>query len=275
MDGPHLSLLVRLRELYEEGGWGSLKACAEAVGFRTRTVGRYLSGERLPPAAFVEAFLAALAARTGVRAEQGAEPGSTRWLYYASLHAPSRRPRGPWDISEVDNPWHHRLDLGSLLVPVREPGLELAVETAEESGVRQCVAATVLMDEGVATVQLQAFTAAAGDGLWEQVRTRMSEGVTAAGGSVSSGEGALGIELSAVLPEAEARGRDALVRFAGCDGPGWLLRGTFTGAAALPGKRYARRLDAVFRDTVVAPGHEPGRPGDILPLTPPPALGHG
>ncbi|WP_208880771.1 DUF3710 domain-containing protein [Streptomyces armeniacus] len=132
------------------------------------------------------------------------------------------------------------------------------------------MAATVSLGGGAASVQLQAFAADACGGLWEQVSARMAEGLSAGGGSLARVDGPLGPEPGAVLRDVESPGGEVAVRFAGCDGPGWLLRGTFTGAAG-PGERYARRLEAVFRDTVVARGHGVPAPGEPLFLTLPPA----
>lgn len=268
VSAPGLALVARLRELYGRAGWGSPKECARETGRRPRTVARYLSGEALPPLAFVEELLAAASVRAGHPGDEG-KRRETRRLYYAGLHDVARRPHGPWDISEVDDPWDERLDLGALFVAGYEPGTELTVDVAGEDGVPRCVAATVEMLDAAAGLRLQAYAADAEDGSWEQVRERIAEGLDVSGASPRGGVGPLGVELSALVPDAGVPGGNAIVRFAGCDGPGWLLRGTFTGAGALPGHRCARRLESVFRATVVAPGHTPRLPGDPLYLTMP------
>ncbi|MDJ1131189.1 DUF3710 domain-containing protein [Streptomyces iconiensis] len=268
MSEPRLRLVQRLRELYVDGGWTSLRACAQETGHARRAVGRYLSGAALPPMAFVDALLTASAARAGYGVDSKTRLAA-RELYCASVQDAARRPQGPWDISEVDNPWHERIDLGALFVASYGDGMELSLQR-EEDGERRWVGATVVLDRGAAVLQITAFAVVAGEPLWEDVRADMSEGLTADGSFVTEEDGPFGTELSVAVPDEQMSGGYSLVRFAGCDGPGWLLRGTFEEGAALSGTRYARPMDAVFSSTVVAPGHEVHSSGDPLCLTPPP-----
>ncbi len=54
------------------------------------------------------------------------------------------------------------------------------------------------------------------------------------------------------------------VRMVGIDGPRWLLRATFLGAAADPAK--AQPLEDVLRQVVVVRGNEPLPVGEPVPL---------
>lgn len=56
-----------------------------------------------------------------------------------------------------------------------------------------------------------------------------------------------------------------LVRFVGCDGPRWFLRGVISGQAAVQ-PEMAGILEQVFRQTVVVRGESPMAPRDPIVL---------
>ncbi|MDI5965920.1 DUF3710 domain-containing protein [Streptomyces sp. SL13] len=173
---------------------------------------------------------------------------------------PAPRPDGPWDISEVKNPGEGRVDLGGLFVPGVE-GMELRVEVAGDS----IVAATVVLQDSA--IQLQAFAAPKSEGIWGEVRDEIASGITQQGGVVDTVEGPIGWELRAQVPVQLPDGAAGvqLVRFVGCDGPRWFLRGVISGQGAVA-PQAAGVLEQIFRDTVVTRGDTPMAPRDPIVL---------
>ncbi|WP_425461213.1 DUF3710 domain-containing protein [Kitasatospora atroaurantiaca] len=173
---------------------------------------------------------------------------------------PAPRPDGPWDISELENPEDGRVDLGGLLVPGVE-GMELRVEVAGDA----IVAATLVL--GNSAIQLQAFAAPKSEGIWGEVREEIANGITQQGGLVEEEEGPLGWHLRAQVPVQLPDGTQGvqLVRFVGCDGPRWFLRGVISGQAAVQ-PEMAGVLEQVFQQTVVVRGETPMAPRDPIVL---------
>ncbi|KJY43817.1 hypothetical protein VR41_01370 [Streptomyces sp. NRRL B-1568] len=173
---------------------------------------------------------------------------------------PGPRPDGPWDASEVREPAEGRVDLGGLFVPGVE-GMELRVEVAGDA----IVAATVVLRDSA--IQLQAFAAPKREGIWSEVREEIAGGITQQGGVVDEVEGPLGWELRAQVPVALPDGTNGvqLVRFVGCDGPRWFLRGVISGQGAVQ-PQTAGLLEQIFQDTVVVRGESPMAPRDPIVL---------
>ncbi|AEW97003.1 MULTISPECIES: DUF3710 domain-containing protein [Streptomycetaceae] len=173
---------------------------------------------------------------------------------------PAPRPDGPWDIGEVDNPAEGRVDLGGVLVPGVE-GMELRVEVAGDA----IVAATVVLHDSA--IQLQGFAAPKSEGIWGEVREEIAAGITQQGGVVDEVEGPLGWELRAQVPVQLPDGTNGVqvVRFVGCDGPRWFLRGVISGQGAVQ-PQAAGVLEQIFRDTVVVRGDAPMAPRDPIVL---------
>jgi hypothetical protein len=69
------------------------------------------------------------------------------------------------------------------------------------------------------------------------------------------------------VPVTNEEGEEATqqVRFVGFDGPRWLLRGVFLGAAAVD-DRTAEVFEDIFSACVVTRGNQPMAPGEMLPL---------
>jgi hypothetical protein len=172
----------------------------------------------------------------------------------------AERPNGPWDVSELEAPGEHRVDLGGVLIPAT-PETELRVEVADE----RIVAATVILGEGA--LQIQPFAAPRTTGIWSEVRQEIAAGITQQGGTVDETEGTFGSELRARVPVRTPDGQPGMqvARFVGVDGPRWFLRGVFTGAAVEPGS--ASQLEEIFRQTVVVRGDDPMAPRDPITLT--------
>ncbi len=131
---------------------------------------------------------------------------------------------------------------------------------------QQVMGVQLVLDDSV--VQLQAFAAPRTLGVWEQLRTEISQSVLAQGGVVDVSDGPFGKQLEAKLPNGTR------MRFLGIDGPRWFLRAVLSGAAATDGPGAAAILDVV-RKVVVVRGSEAMAPRELLPLRVPVARDAG
>jgi hypothetical protein len=163
---------------------------------------------------------------------------------------------GPFDVSQAPGDDIERIDLGALRVPAL-PGTELRLET-DESG---AIVTAALVSEDSA-LQLGAFAAPRNEGIWDEVRAELLDGIRADNGTVDEVDGPHGAELRAVIDGPE--GRQSL-RFCGIDGPRWFLRAVFTGAAATDPASAGVLADA-FRAVVVSRGNEPMPVKDMIPM---------
>jgi hypothetical protein len=182
----------------------------------------------------------------------------------------SPRPDGPWDVSELPE-LDGFVDLGALRLRGRE-GMELRLEVEEATG--SVTAATIQL--GASAVQLQAFAAPRGEGIWDEIREEIASGITRQGGTADEVPGVFGRELIARIPVRSADGRTGHqpARFAGIDGPRWFLRAVFHGAAVHEAQA-AMELESVVRDVVVVRGAEAMAPRELLPLKLPDAVTGG
>jgi hypothetical protein len=171
--------------------------------------------------------------------------------------------RRPLDESEAgDDATLRRLDLGSVRIPVL-PDMEVRVELNEQ---REPVAASLL--HAGSALQILAFAAPRGGGIWDEVRAEIADGVRADGGEAEELEGSFGPELRVRVPNptpGEGQPAEHLLRFVGFDGPRWFLRGVFSGPAAT-NPQQATGLEAVLTQVVVSRGQDPMAPRDPLPL---------
>lgn len=169
---------------------------------------------------------------------------------------------GPWDITQEPEDGVVRLDFGSLKVPGVE-GMNVNLELDEES--QTVVAITIVINEG--GLQLQPFAAPRNGEFWPEVREELAAGISSSGGVADVVEGNLGEELRATVPVTNEEGEEGTqaVRFVGFDGPRWLLRGVFLGAAAVD-DRAAEVFEDIFTACVVTRGNQPMAPGEMLPL---------
>ncbi|MEU4567693.1 DUF3710 domain-containing protein [Micromonospora sp. NPDC023956] len=162
---------------------------------------------------------------------------------------------GPYDISEAPD-GVQRLDLGSLHIPA-VPGVEVRVQ-ADPQGVVQQV---VLVHEQNA-LQLGVFAAPRSDGIWDEVREEIRQSLFNDGAAAQEVAGEYGTELRARL-----RTPDGItdLRFIGVDGPRWMVRGVFQGAAALD-PAAAGPLAECLDGLVVDRGQEAKPVREPLPL---------
>ena len=72
-----------------------------------------------------------------------------------------------------------------------------------------------------------------------------------------------------MLPVTIKGGRTVMTRVVGIDGPRWMLRGVFSGRAAVAEGPETDALNKFFADIVVERGDEPLAPRDLIPMHPP------
>ncbi|WP_109472913.1 DUF3710 domain-containing protein [Ornithinimicrobium cavernae] len=175
---------------------------------------------------------------------------------------------GPYDLAEREE-LTGRVDLGALRVPAvrgMEMRLDLEKDTNRIVGVTCTFAGT--------KVQIQAFAAPRSEGLWDEIRQGLVDGIKAAGGSSQvDPDGVMGKELLARMPGRDSSGRVAYApnRFIGVDGPRWFLRAVVNGPAATDPTQLAT-IRTFLREVVVNRGSEPRPPREVLALTPPQAV---
>lgn len=165
---------------------------------------------------------------------------------------------GPWDEEDAPEDGLHRLDLGSVRMPVPD-GAQLQVEMDPAGPVK---AVHVITPVGQLTVT--AYAAPRSGGLWHEVSTELAQQLQADGATVRSTRGEWGLELLAALG-------DMQLRFVGVDGPRWMLRGVVAG----PPDRLENSAAALYelvRGTVVVRGTQPMPVRTPLPIELPPAI---
>ncbi|GGJ77722.1 hypothetical protein GCM10010123_04710 [Pilimelia anulata] len=168
---------------------------------------------------------------------------------------------GPYDVS-VAPEGVERLDLGAMRLPAVE-GVEVRVQADPDGTIQQ-----VLLVQGQSALQLGVFAAPRTEGIWDEVREEILESLQADGLTGAEVQGAYGTELHATVPSPDG---PAAIRFVGVDGPRWMVRGVYQGAAATdPGAAGA--LDVCLRELVVDRGEEPRPAKEPLALRLPPEV---
>ncbi len=162
---------------------------------------------------------------------------------------------GPYDITEAPA-GVVRVDLGSLQIPSIE-GVEVRVQANAEGVIQQ----VVLAYEGSA-LQLGVFAAPRTEGIWDEVREEIRTSLFSDGVAVEEVRGTYGTEL-----RARVRNTDGMMdlRFIGIDGPRWMLRAVYQGAAAAD-PSSAGPLGVCLRGLVVDRGREAMPVREALPL---------
>jgi Protein of unknown function (DUF3710) len=171
------------------------------------------------------------------------------------------RSEGPWDSASA-YPDAERIDLGCLLVPVRE-GSDVQIGVSEEAGI------TIAVVAGESALQLLPFAAPRSSGLWHEVLPEIADEVASAGGRSETQAGEFGPELLAWISPPAPDGSGLLpqqpLRFIGVDGPRWFLRGLISGPAAVDAA-LARPLEEVFAEVVVVRGEHAVPPRQPLEI---------
>lgn len=159
---------------------------------------------------------------------------------------------GPWDLADFPGDLAGYVDLGPLRIRGRV-GFQLQVPQ-DDGGATGSV---VLVTED-AGLELRAFAAPRSGGLWDEVRAELVAEVQRLEGEVDEVEGPFGPELRVripvTLPDGEAGFQPT--RILAAEGPRWMLRATFLGAAALEPDEDGL-LERAFREVVVARGDAP------------------
>lgn len=168
--------------------------------------------------------------------------------------------RGPYDIDDAPDDGLERLDLGSLKIPAL-PGVEVQIQANEQGEI-----AAVALIAGPSAVQVGAFAAPRSEGIWDEVRAELREGVESEGGTVTEKHGTYGPELVGRVTTPEGPQQ---VRFVGIDRPRWFLRAVFHGEAAANPAAAPELIDCLGK-IVVERGGEAMPVRDPLPLQLPP-----
>ncbi|MDZ5443212.1 DUF3710 domain-containing protein [Micromonospora sp. 4G57] len=174
--------------------------------------------------------------------------------YDTEESTPAAPSRGPYDVSEA--PDMPRLDLGSLQIPA-VPDVEVRVQADPQGVIQQ-----VVLVHGENALQLGVFAAPRSEGIWDEVREEIRQSLFNDGAAAREVEGEYGTEL-----HARVRTPDGLtdLRFVGIDGPRWMVRGVYQGAAATD-PASAGPLAVCLDNLVVDRGHEAKPVREPLPL---------
>ncbi|MEV6372071.1 DUF3710 domain-containing protein [Micromonospora musae] len=163
--------------------------------------------------------------------------------------------RGPYDISEAPSDVA-RLDLGSLHIPAIAD-VEVRVQADQQGVVQQ-----VVLVHGQNALQLGVFAAPKSEGIWDEVREEIRQSLLADGAATQEVEGEYGPELRAQVRTPDG---PTDLRFVGIDGPRWMVRGVFQGAAAVD-PVAAGPLAVCLEGLVVDRGQEAKPVREPLPL---------
>ncbi|GAB2878308.1 DUF3710 domain-containing protein [Nocardioides pacificus] len=172
----------------------------------------------------------------------------------------------PHDVDEVDlADGVQRIDLGSLLI-TPTPGRELRLQVDEKTKTVQSV--VIAAPDGA--LELKAFAAPRGGGLWDDVRPQIAADMAQRGGTATEQEGQFGTELACQLSVRRADGTTAVQpsRIIGFDGARWLLRATLLGRPAVD-PEAAADWESTIAGIVVRRGEGAMPVGDALPLVMP------
>ena len=184
------------------------------------------------------------------RGERSGQPGAER----ASADGTDQPTQGPYDISEA--PDQARLDLGSLQIPAVSD-VEVRVQANPDGVIQQ-----VVLVHGDNALQLGVFAAPRTEGIWDEVRGEILASLSRDGATVQEAEGEYGVELRATIRTPDG---PAQLRFVGIDGPRWMVRGVYQGAAAAD-PAAAGPLAECLSGLVVDRGQEAKPVREPLPL---------
>lgn len=166
---------------------------------------------------------------------------------------------GPWDVNDDNVPdYDEYLDMGSYYLPFLL-GIQLRIKANRKTG--QVLGATITF--GASSLEIEAFAAPKSMGLWDDMRADLLAGNEKA----TEQAGVFGTEV--MLPVTIKGGRTVMTRVVGIDGPRWMLRGVFSGRAAVSEGPETDALNKFFADIVVERGEEPLAPRDLIPMHPP------
>ncbi|GII20496.1 DUF3710 domain-containing protein [Planosporangium mesophilum] len=162
---------------------------------------------------------------------------------------------GPYDVTEAPA-GVERLDLGSMWIPA-VPGVELRVQADPEGQIQQ-----VILVAGESALQLGVFAAPRSEGIWDEVREEIRKQLFNDGVAAEEVDGRYGVELRSRVRTPEGF---TDIRFVGVDGPRWMVRGVYQGAAAVDPEQ-AGPLAECLDGLVVDRGNEAMPVREPLPL---------
>jgi uncharacterized protein DUF3710 len=163
---------------------------------------------------------------------------------------------GPYDVDDAPDDDLERLDLGSMRIPA-VAGVEVRMQASEQGQVGNVVLVT-----GGNALQLGVFAAPRSEGIWDEVRAELRDGIRKEGGTVTEQDGEYGPELRARVKTPEG---PADVRFVGVDGPRWFVRAAFQGKVATDPSAAPELLECLH-NLVVDRGKDAMPVMDPLPL---------
>ncbi len=163
--------------------------------------------------------------------------------------------RGPYDRAQAPQ-GVQRLDLGALQIPAID-GVEVQVQADPDGSIQQ----VVLVHEDSA-LQIGVFAAPRSEGIWAEVREEIRASMQADGIVPQEADGEYGVELRARVNTPQG---PADIRFVGVDGPRWMVRALFQGAAAADPSREGP-LGECLAGLVVDRGDEARPVREPLPL---------
>lgn len=163
---------------------------------------------------------------------------------------------GPYDVDDAPDDDLERLDLGSMRIPA-VAGVEVRMQATEQGQVGNVVLVT-----GGNALQLGVFAAPRSEGIWDEVRAELRDGIRNEGGTVTELDGEYGPELRARVKTPEG---PADVRFVGVDGPRWFVRAAFQGKVATDPSAAPELLECLH-NLVVDRGKDAMPVMDPLPL---------
>lgn len=180
---------------------------------------------------------------------------------------PARSPRrrtadgdGPYDVEDAPDDGRDRFDLGSLRIPVGAD-VEVRMQANEQGQV-----ADVVLIAGQNALQIAVFAAPRSEGIWDEIREELREGITGDGGTVTEQDGEYGVELRARVGTPDG---PTDLRFVGIDGPRWFVRALFQGRVATDPSAAPALMESLH-GLIVDRGKEAMPVRDPLPLTLPP-----
>jgi hypothetical protein len=267
LDGDEPQNLAELQQT--ELGW----ILAGFLGSRLGTAAHAEMVRRLIPTGLREPGLGAvlsdypadIAATVRAAAEcyLGAVAGSSLGRFLpgdAQLPVLGRQMAGPLDITEVESVPDGCTDLGAVYLTLLRDDVRASATVAGNGLFEQ-----LQLESDGSALYLKLYAAPGGD-LWPEITAVVAGRTEAQGTSVERLAGAYGAELRWTA-DGEDGGQE---RWAGIDGPGWVLQCVYAGAAAGDPAR-ATALDEVLRGIVVKGGLGGYARGDVIRMRPPAA----
>lgn len=171
-------------------------------------------------------------------------------------------PLGPRDSLGKPAPDGY-IDLGSLYVPAVE-GLQLRTQLEPDGkSLRR-----ILLLVGTSAIQVSIAAAPQSGGVWGELREQIAASIRQSGGEVDEVDGKYGTELNvrAAVTLPDGSSGFTPLRILGIEGPRWLARIDFQGAAADGDEEQIELCESVIDKLIVNRGREPRIRLEMLPM---------